>query len=165
MELQKARQLSHAKRLATQHFLEFPVTIFTVNQTLLVLMAPLLLCILVGFLWGSTNVFLEKSPESVGLKCRRSLTFLSRLPWTQLLRTPSFILPFLFNQLGSVIYMSLVLPALPLSIAMPCANVMAAVFSFVSSTLVFKDRQYSGRQLLGIALCLAGLFISSTDES
>lgn len=83
---------------------------------------------------------------------------------TKLIRSPSFIIPFALNQLGSLLYMSVVLPMLPLSIAMPVANVSASLFGWIASVWV-TNRKYDSNEMVGVSLCVMGLYLASTTAA
>jgi len=104
--------------------------------------------VVVGVIWGSTNILLEKgSQESLGFKFFPEFlnTFLH----------PKFIIPFGLNQLGSLLYY-LQLCQVQLKLAVPLANSI----SFMVTALLSKNstKTYIGGAfvMLGASLCVVG---------
>jgi Putative transmembrane family 234 len=104
--------------------------------------------ILVGIIWGSTNVYMEKGTQK-SLK----LSFLPGFLNTFL--HPEFLVPYGMNQLGSVLYY-FQLGQVDLKIAVPLANSI----TFLTTTLLSKPsiRTYIGGGFIitGVTLCLTG---------
>lgn len=102
--------------------------------------------VVVGVIWGSTNILLEKgSKESLGFK------FLPEFLNTFL--HPRFIIPFGLNQLGSLLYY-IQLGQVQLKLAVPLANSI----SFMVTALLSKNssKTYIGGAfiMLGASLCV-----------
>ena len=103
--------------------------------------------LLVGIIWGSTNVYMEK-----GTKQSLNLSYLPNFLNTFL--HPKFLIPYLLNQTGSILYY-FQLGQVPLKLAVPLANSV----TFLVTTLLSKPktRTFIGGAFIiaGISLCLS----------
>jgi hypothetical protein len=90
--------------------------------------------LLVGLLWGSTNplvkrdsmVAAEKTKKAEAEATAAGKKLSSAKEWLVLLSTPSFFIPQLLNQCGSVLFVFL-LGSIDISVAVPVANATALV--------------------------------------
>ena len=108
--------------------------------------AELFGCILVGALWGTTNVFLRKGAGKTNDSLTSTLT-----NWR-------FLLPFAANQSGSALYLLLLgSEGADVSLALPVCNSLTFVFTAVTGHLL-GERSPGGalRTLVGTAFVAAG---------
>ena len=113
----------------------------------------------VSFVWGSTNPLLKRGCtglDTIATTSRLKTAFL-QLKW--LLLTPSFTLPFLLNQTGSILYY-LVVAGSDLSVAVPVINSLTLVFTALVGRLMGETR-LSFRSYLGMGLVVLGVSIST----
>lgn len=117
-------------------------------------------CLLVGFLWGSTNPFMKRGAQASSL----SGSWLERLPvprsalelvlpLTQL----SYLVPLLVNQSGSLVYY-LTLGNADISVVGPLANSFTFVFTALCGRLL-GEPQLHWQGYLGICSVLIGVAI------
>ena len=102
--------------------------------------------IVVGIIWGSTNIMLEKGSKN-------SLNF-SFLP--EFLNTflhPFFLVPFGLNQLGSLLYYYQ-LGQVQLKLAVPLANSISFMVTALLSKNSTKTYIGGGLIMLGAAFCV-----------
>ena len=86
------------------------------------------LVVTVGIIWGVTNPFLEKNAKQVESKDNTDNTSFSNL-WSNFSRV-SVIMPFLINQLGSILNV-FALSKVELSIGNMIANSTSILFTFI----------------------------------
>ena len=103
-------------------------------------------CILVGALWGTTNVFLRKGAGDTNDSLASTLT-----NWR-------FLLPFAANQSGSALYFYLLgSQGADVSLALPVCNSLTFVFTAATGHLLGERPHGSARRtLVGTALVAAG---------
>ncbi|XP_075460798.1 transmembrane protein 234 isoform X1 [Ascaphus truei] len=116
--------------------------------------------LLVSVLWGATNPFLRRGAEGLeGVKEERRLQqLLSEARF--LISNYRYVIPFLLNQSGSVVFY-MTLASAELSLAVPLCNSLALVFTLVTGRILGED--IGGREAvfglfltsLGITLCVA----------
>ncbi|XP_058712398.1 transmembrane protein 234 [Poecile atricapillus] len=116
---------------------------------------------LVAALWGASSPFLRSAaagterPRGRG-RLRQLLTELRFL-----ILSPKYLLPFLLNQAGSLLFY-LTLASTDLSLAVPLCNSLALIVTLVTGKILGEDiggkRAVAGMLLtiLGVSLCLAG---------
>ncbi|XP_072274407.1 transmembrane protein 234 [Pyxicephalus adspersus] len=94
--------------------------------------------LLVAVLWGVTNPFLRKGAE--GLERVREDRTVWRLLYQAkfLISNYRYIIPFLLNQSGSVVFY-LTLATTELSLAVPVCNSLALVFTVVTGLILGED--------------------------
>ena len=129
--------------------------------------------LLVGALWGCTNPFMRQGAESKntsttinnskdkGGETKSVLKSLFRLAKIKVW------LPYLINQLGSVLYYKQ-LASSNLTLSVPVCNSVAMVFSCITSFLLGERLNKPGRAAVGVILVLSGVQIcmySSNDSS
>jgi len=95
----------------------------------------LLSLISVGLLWGATNPFIKIG--SRGIQNVKADTKLKKilLEIKFLISTPSYLIPFLLNQCGSLLYI-FTLQEANLSIAVPVANSLSFLFTAISGCIL-----------------------------
>ncbi|CAG9478050.1 conserved Plasmodium protein, unknown function [Plasmodium vivax] len=113
----------------------------------------LALYLLVGLLWGCTNAFM-KGGCARGEEEKQKGLFRETIG---LLNNWYVVIPYLFNQAGSVLYYYL-LGQGDISLVMPLCNVLCFVFTFLTEMALFK-RAFSFKSVLGLSFVSAGLFL------
>lgn len=113
--------------------------------------------VVVGFLWGATNPLIKSGSAGIqeihtDNKFRKII-----LEIKFLVTTWQYILPFLCNQLGSVLYVY-TLQESELSMAVPIAN--SCSFLFTALMAMYLGEQRPNRlSFLGMALIIAGISV------
>ena len=137
---------------------------------LLVSILTLLMCInghkeifgmvLVGLLWGSTNVFMK---QGIYFK-HESDKFIDNLisDIKTLITSYSFVIPFVINQSGSILF-TLLLGNNDFSLVVPISNALTFIFTFLTAYLV-GENNLSFKCILGIIFVLIGLTIFQTSK-
>ncbi|XP_069613126.1 transmembrane protein 234 isoform X2 [Ranitomeya imitator] len=121
--------------------------------------------LVVSILWGATNPFLRRGAQGVELvkvegRVRRLL-----YEATFLLSNYRYVVPFLLNQSGSLVFY-ITLASTDLSLAVPVCNSLALVFTMVTGKILGEDIGGKGAVLglllttLGISICVG----SSVDD-
>ncbi|XP_058855690.1 transmembrane protein 234 [Acipenser ruthenus] len=116
--------------------------------------------VIVAVLWGGTNPFLKKGAEGIEEVKKGSvvLQFLAEIRF--LFLNYKYLVPFLLNQSGSVIYY-LTLASTDLSLAVPVSNSLTFLFTLLTGKLLGEEiggkRVVFGMFLtmLGVTLCVA----------
>lgn len=104
--------------------------------------------LLVGLIWGSTNPFIRRG--SLAVESAQAQQHSSNKQWQAWL-TPALLLPWLCNQLGSVLFVVLLGQA-DISMAVPVANAIsiaanAVVRSAVQILSTLKNHQHCAASL------------------
>lgn len=113
--------------------------------------------VVVGFLWGATNPLIKRG--SVGIDAIVADNKFTRilLELKFMVTRWQYILPFLLNQCGSVLYV-FALQTSELSVAVPIANSCSFLFTAVAALcLGEKAPRFNG--LIGMALIALGISI------
>ncbi|XP_056412910.1 transmembrane protein 234 [Hyla sarda] len=117
----------------------------------------LLSLMLVAILWGVTNPFLRRGAEGVErVKVEgrvRRLLYEAKF----LISNYRYVVPFLLNQSGSVIFY-LTLASTDLSLAVPVCNSLALVFTMVTGKMLGEHIGGKGA-VLGLLLTILGISI------
>ncbi|XP_020711495.1 transmembrane protein 234 homolog [Athalia rosae] len=118
--------------------------------------------VIVALLWGATNPLIKKGSQ--GLDSVKAAT-----PWGQfakeiifLVTNLKYIIPFLFNQCGSVLYF-LALQNADLSLAVPVANSLTFVFTGVTGWILGEEKSHM-ITYVGMILILAGTTLCCLDK-
>ena len=127
--------------------------------------------ILVGAFWGCTNPLMRKGfveTKSAAEKCAHTNTvdgnddggglksfIIAKLT---LLANVKIWLPYLINQLGSLLYYK-TLASSNLTLSVPICNATAMVFSSITSAIMGERVNQPGRAALGVILVLSGVSI------
>ncbi|KAL9188448.1 hypothetical protein ACHAXT_006826 [Thalassiosira profunda] len=127
--------------------------------------------ILVGAFWGCTNPFVRKgfvetrqTNPSVDDADGGLRSFVAKK--VVLLANIKVWLPYLINQLGSLLYYK-TLASSNLTLSVPICNATAMVFSCITSALLGERVNQPGRAALGVFLVLSGVAVcmySSGEE-
>jgi hypothetical protein len=114
--------------------------------------------LLVGALWGCTNPLLKKGTEATN-KCQGDGSWSNYFSsvWATLTNV-GFIVPFLLNQSGSLLYVYL-LGSSDLSMAVPICNSLTFVFTAVTSIFLGEQVQRPLNVCVGVVSVLFGVAI------
>ncbi|VWU51786.1 conserved protein, unknown function [Hepatocystis sp. ex Piliocolobus tephrosceles] len=114
----------------------------------------LALYIVVGFLWGFSNVYLKKGCIKNEKKKKSKNIDDSML---SMLSNINFITSYFLNNIGSVLYYYLLYKS-DISLAMPLANTSSFIFTYITEVIILK-KKVSYKSALGLVLICAGLFL------
>ncbi|KAL7719259.1 Transmembrane protein [Entamoeba marina] len=117
--------------------------------------------VMVGMLWGCTNPFMKKGIQFEHEENCSILTNLKKDVIT-LVTSFSFIIPFLINQSGSIIF-TLMLGSHDLSLVIPLSNALTFIFTFITAYLL-GETKLSKRYIMGVLLVLVGVTICQTAK-
>lgn len=129
--------------------------------------------ILVGAFWGCTNPFMrqgfaetkstKENNEGTNNDTRGVKSFVSGK--LALLVNIKVWLPYLINQMGSLLYYK-TLASSNLTLSVPICNATAMVFSSITSAILGERVNQPGRAALGVILVLLGVAVCmySSDE-
>jgi hypothetical protein len=124
------------------------------------MLGTILSFIVVGLLWGGTNPLIKRGSVSVEAKKASGKQGVIQ-EWRTLLSTPSFLIPQLLNQVGSVLFAASLGHA-DISLAVPTANATSLAANAVVDLLLgerFRIAYLVPGLLLvgsGIVLCTLG---------
>ena len=117
--------------------------------------------VLIGLLWGSTNPLIKRG--SVTVEAKRGDNQQSFLgEWRALLTTPSFLLPQLLNQVGSVLFAAS-LAYSDISVAVPTANATSLAANAVVD-LLLGERFRLAYLLPGLLLVGSGIVLCTLSR-
>ncbi|KAK3092023.1 hypothetical protein FSP39_024503 [Pinctada imbricata] len=118
--------------------------------------------ILVAVMWGGTNPFIKKGSRGIEAikedgKFRQTLSELIFLfsNW-------KYLLPFLINQSGSVVYY-LTLATADISLAVPITNSLTFIFTILSGRLL-GEKINNIQTYIGMVLVLIGVLLCVSDK-
>lgn len=109
------------------------------------------LYLLVGLFWGCTNPFVKSGQEKFKSKLQERAMSSIRF----FLSTPSLILPFIVNQMGSLLYY-FILRTEPISRASPICNSVAFLFTAITGYCFFGEKMRSFLLMLLGTACVVG---------
>ncbi|XP_011873864.1 PREDICTED: transmembrane protein 234 homolog [Vollenhovia emeryi] len=117
---------------------------------------------LVALLWGATNPFLKKGAQ--GLEDVKAASFYGQFvkELAFLVTNLKYMLPFLLNQCGSVLYF-LTLPSIDLSLAIPVSNSLTFVFTAVTGWFLGEEKAHRNTYL-GMMFILCGTTLCCWDN-
>ncbi|XP_046906163.1 transmembrane protein 234 isoform X1 [Hypomesus transpacificus] len=122
--------------------------------------------VLVAVLWGCTNPFLKRGTEGIEhvKHSTKLLQFMAEIKF--LFLNVKYLIPFLLNQSGSVIYY-FTLATTDMSLAVPVANSLTFVFTLLTGKLLGEE--FGGKkEVAGMILTMTGItvcVISSITET
>ncbi|XP_022094254.1 transmembrane protein 234-like [Acanthaster planci] len=119
--------------------------------------------IMVALLWGATNPLMKRGGEGIQRVQRggRVAQFLAELKF--LILNWKYILPFLVNQSGSVLFY-LTLASAELSLAVPITNALTFIFTTLTGKMLGED--IDGKETyVGMALVVAGVTLCVWDKT
>jgi len=127
--------------------------------------------LLVGAFWGCTNPYMRKgyidtkSTKSTTQTADDSDTNNSHIRWKSYILAKLVILanykvwlPYLINQLGSILYYK-TLASSNLTLSVPICNATAMVFSSITSAILGEKVNQPGRAVVGVILVLSGVAV------
>lgn len=115
-------------------------------------------------LWGCTNPFIRQGTK--GLRDVTATTVLGQA-WAEisfLLGNWKYVLPWLVNQAGSLVYLAAVRRA-PLSVAVPTANSLAFVFTAITEAAIGAEERLDKWSIMGIMLIMSGTALCCYDKT
>ncbi|XP_065332017.1 transmembrane protein 234 homolog [Cloeon dipterum] len=116
---------------------------------------PWLGLLAVGALWGGTNPFIKRGSKGVQKVHSPNKITQIILEIKYLFTQWQYILPFLLNQCGSVVYF-LTLQQTDLSLAVPIANALTFLFTALVGHLLGEEK-IDKETLCGITLVVVGI--------
>ncbi|XP_047520107.1 transmembrane protein 234 homolog [Pieris napi] len=121
------------------------------------------LLFLTGVLWGCTNPFIRQGTK--GLRSVQAKSKVGQLyaEVVFLLSNWKYVLPWLINQAGSLVYLMAV-QRLPLSTAVPAANSLAFAFTAITAAAIGSEEPLDSRAILGVVLVVGGTFLCCMDN-
>lgn len=118
--------------------------------------------IVVAGLWGATNPFIKSG--SKGIESIKASTpvrqFVAELLF--LMTNWKYLVPFLLNQSGSVMYY-ITLASADLSLAVPITNSLTFIFTAISGHML-GERIKSRKTVFGMVLVVAGVTLCVLDK-
>ncbi|XP_067862757.1 transmembrane protein 234 isoform X1 [Heptranchias perlo] len=123
--------------------------------------------LLVALLWGGTNPFLKKGTEGIEKVKTRNVVTQLFAEMKFLFLNYKYLVPFLLNQSGSVIYY-FTLASTDLSLAVLLSNSLTFLFTLLTGKLLGED--IGGKQamtgmlltIVGVTLCVASTISMET---
>ncbi|XP_068624891.1 transmembrane protein 234 homolog [Battus philenor] len=122
------------------------------------------LLVMTGVLWGCTNPFIKQGTK--GLRSVKSETYLGQAyaEIVFLLTNWRYVVPFLVNQCGSLMYL-LVVQRAPLSLAVPATNGLAFAFTAITGAAVGTEEPLDRGSILGVAFIVIGTALCCWDKT
>lgn len=122
----------------------------------------MLALVLVAALWGGTQPLLKRA--SVGLQQVQERNWARQLlqEMKTLFLNPEYLMPFLLNQSGSLLYY-LTLASTDLTLAVPICNSLAIVFTLIVGKLLGEDVG-GKREVAGMVLTVTGITLCITSS-
>ena len=118
--------------------------------------------VVVALLWGATNPFLKRGSQNL-LQIKETSKVQQYLSeWKYMLTRPSYLVPFLLNQGGSLVYY-VALSKSELSVAVPLTNSLTLLFTLLSG--IALGEKIRRKALLGMVLVMVGIIICITSKS
>lgn len=112
------------------------------------------LFVLVSILWGSTNPFIKRASRGITSINKESHFSQFVAEWAYMLSHLDYLIPFLLNQAGSILYF-LTLASADLIIAVPLTNSLTIVFTLLSGA--WLGEAINTRTCCGMVLVVFGL--------
>lgn len=125
-------------------------------------LGQVLALVLVAALWGGTQPLLKRA--SVGLQQVQERNWARQLlqEMKTLFLNPEYLMPFLLNQSGSLLYY-LTLASTDLTLAVPICNSLAIVFTLIVGKLLGEDVG-GKREVAGMVLTVTGITLCITSS-
>ncbi|XP_049631064.1 transmembrane protein 234 [Suncus etruscus] len=127
-------------------------------------LGQVLALVLVAALWGGTQPLLKRASSS-RLQQVREPTWVRQLlqEMKTLFSNTEYLLPFLLNQCGSLLYY-LTLASADLTLAVPISNSLAIVFTLIVGKILGEDIGGKGA-LAGMVLTVTGITICVSSSA
>ncbi|XP_047540401.1 transmembrane protein 234 homolog [Vanessa atalanta] len=122
------------------------------------------LLLLTGALWGCTNPFIRQGTKGLRKVQAKSWTGQVYAELSFLLGNWRYVMPWLVNQIGSLVYL-VVVQRVPLSLAVPAANSLAFAFTALTGSIVGTEEPLDQGSILGIVLIGVGTALCCWDKS
>jgi len=113
---------------------------------------------IVAFLWGSTNPLLKHYSKGVEKIDKKGKVPGFLKEFIYLFSNIKYLLSFLLNQSGSVLYY-ITLASADLTLAVPMSNSLTFIFTALSSRLLFKEESLNWETLSGMFLIITGVML------
>ncbi|CRH01012.1 conserved Plasmodium protein, unknown function [Plasmodium relictum] len=110
-----------------------------------------ILYLVIGCLWGCTNVYMKKGCKDEKTKKNIIKEIIS------ICKNLNIILPYILNQVGSLFYYYL-LSKSDISLVMPLSNTSSFFFTYITERIIFK-KSITFKSVLGLVFVCSGLFI------
>ncbi|XP_010619868.1 transmembrane protein 234 [Fukomys damarensis] len=125
-------------------------------------LGQVLALVLVAALWGGTQPLLKRA--SAGLQQVQERNWARQLlqEMKTLFLNPEYLMPFLLNQSGSLLYY-LTLASTDLTLAVPICNSLAIVFTLIVGKLLGEDVG-GKREVAGMVLTVTGITLCITSS-
>ncbi|XP_043583774.1 transmembrane protein 234 homolog [Bombus pyrosoma] len=118
--------------------------------------------ILVAFLWGVTNPFIKKGAKGLENVKSSSKFFKFFKELAFLITNLKYIIPFIINQCGSVLYF-LTLNKVDISLAIPVTNSLTFVITAITGWILGEEKIHKNTYM-GMILILVGTVLCSWDK-
>ncbi|XP_055467103.1 transmembrane protein 234 isoform X2 [Psammomys obesus] len=124
-------------------------------------LGQVLALVLVAALWGGTQPLLKRA--SSGLQQVQEQTWARQLlqEMKTLFLNTEYLMPFLLNQSGSLVYY-LTLASADLTLAVPICNSLAIVFTMIVGRILGED--IGGKPVAGMVLTITGITLCITSS-
>ncbi|XP_050356248.1 transmembrane protein 234 homolog [Nymphalis io] len=122
------------------------------------------LLLLTGVLWGCTNPFIRQGTKGLRKVQAKSWTGQVFAEVSFLVGNWRYVLPWLVNQIGSLVYL-VVVQRVPLSLAVPAANSLAFAFTALTGSIVGTEEPLNQGSVFGIVLIGVGTALCCWDKS
>ncbi|SBS95018.1 conserved Plasmodium protein, unknown function [Plasmodium ovale curtisi] len=113
--------------------------------------------VLVGMLWGCTNVYVKKG--CMGKKRKQTTTH----DIVAIVKDLNVMLPYVLNQIGSLFYYYL-LSKSDISLAMPLSNIASFFFTYITEIIIFK-KPVTLNSVLGLAHLQSSSLTNRLEET
>ncbi|XP_007948663.1 transmembrane protein 234 [Orycteropus afer afer] len=125
-------------------------------------LGQVLALVLVAALWGGTQPLLKRA--SAGLQQVHERTWVQQLlqEMKTLFLNTEYLMPFLFNQCGSLLYY-FTLASTDLTLAVPICNSLAIVFTLIVGKILGEDIGGT-RAVVGMVLTVTGIALCITSS-
>ncbi|XP_061380585.1 transmembrane protein 234 homolog [Danaus plexippus] len=121
------------------------------------------LLVLTGMLWGCTNPFIRQGTKGLRKVCAKTKLGQAYAEIIFLLGNWRYVVPWLINQCGSLVYLSAV-QRVPLSLAVPTANSLAFAFTALTGATLGIEEPLDFVSIMGIVLIAAGTALCCWDK-
>ena len=112
--------------------------------------------LIVSILWGCTNPFMrEGSKETTETTTNNDTNYLTKL--VNFIKNWKFLLPFLLNQCGSILYMKS-LGDYPISITVPISTALTSFFTTITAYFL-GERMLNKQSLFALTLIIIGTIL------
>ncbi|CAH0718011.1 unnamed protein product, partial [Brenthis ino] len=122
------------------------------------------LLLLTGLLWGCTNPFIRQGTRGLCKVRADSILGLAYAETMFLLGNWKYMVPWLINQSGSLVYL-IAVQQVPLSLAVPAANSLAFAFTALTGAAIGAEEPLDGGSSFGVVLIGIGTALCCWDKT